>query len=191
MLACLVLWGAAVSGGFWVAHSYASTPGERAPFSGSEPVAARSGVDPRRPTLVVAAHPHCPCTSATLASLDRIAARCPGRANLQVLLYSDPGLGAGWERTRLWERAAAIPGTEVLSDPLGAECARLGARTSGHVFLFAPGGELLFEGGITAGRGHEGDNPGSSAVVDLLLHGSARIRSAPVFGCALANRGDP
>lgn len=190
LLVCLALWGAAVTWGFYRAHSYASTPGDRAPLLGACG-RARSGADPRRPTLVVAAHPHCPCTASTLSALERIAARCPGRLNIQVLFYADPALGPTWERTRLWERAASISGAELVSDPLGEEGARLGARTSGHVFLFAPSGETLFEGGITVGRGHDGDNPGSAAIVDLLLHGHAEIRSTPVFGCALATRGDP
>ena len=113
-------------------------------------------------------------------------ARCAGRVRMHVLFYADPELGSEWTRSDLWRQAHSIPGVEVASDPLGATAALFGARTSGQVFLFGPDGRLLFEGGITAARGHEGDNAGARAVRDLVLEGSARIEQSPVFGCALA-----
>ena len=36
-----------------------------------------------------------------------------------------------------------------------------------------PSGKLTFQGGITAGRGHQGDNAGETAVVSLLRGGAA------------------
>jgi hypothetical protein len=45
---------------------------------------------------------------------------------------------------------------------------------------------LLFSGGITPARGHEGDSAGSDAIVELV---KGRIPSnvirEPVFGCTL------
>ena len=53
-------------------------------------------------------------------------------------------------------------------DKEGSDAAALGATTSGQVMVYAVGGKLLFGGGITDGRGHEGDNAGSEAVLALL-----------------------
>jgi hypothetical protein len=51
--------------------------------------------------------------------------------------------------------------------------------------LYAPTGKLLFSGGITASRGHEGDNVGRSAIVSFILNGHAPVNHTPVFGCSL------
>ncbi|HLB76837.1 MAG TPA: hypothetical protein VJO72_07370, partial [Candidatus Dormibacteraeota bacterium] len=46
-------------------------------------------------------------------------------------------------------------------------------------------GRLLFQGGITATRGHEGDSFGQERIASLLTTGAADRADAPVFGCAL------
>jgi hypothetical protein len=184
--ACL-LWLGAAGFGFHLAVQYQARAGERAAPTQTWPEGVALERDPLRPTLVLAAHPHCPCTRATLRELERIAARCRDRARMQVLFYADPELGADWEQGDLWRLASAIPGVEVVSDPLGATAARFGARTSGQVFLFDRQGQLVFEGGITAGRGHEGANDGAQAVLERLLEGRAEVESTPVFGCGLSS----
>ena len=66
----------------------------------------------------------------------------------------------------------------------GAITAAFGAFTSGQVFLYGTSGELLFSGGITGSRGHEGDNAGRDAVESLLDRRNAPAHT-PVFGCSL------
>ena len=55
------------------------------------------------------------------------------------------------------------------------------------------GGRLLFRGGITPSRGHEGDNAGRRRIASLLANGSADGRQTRVFGCPLrgAVEGEP
>ena len=65
------------------------------------------------------------------------------------------------------------------------EGAALWAETSGYVVVYSPSGELLFHGGITAGRGHAGDNSGEQAILSLLSTHEAPTRQTRVFGCAL------
>jgi hypothetical protein len=43
----------------------------------------------------------------------------------------------------------------------------------------------VFSGGITASRGHEGDNAGRAAIEQLVRHERADRLSTWVFGCAL------
>ena len=121
-----------------------------------------------------------------MSELERIAARTPGRLDMNVVFYADPALGEGWERSGLWEQAAAIPSARVWSDPEGALAARFGARTSGQVLVYASDGRLVFRGGITGSRGHAGDNAGESAIIDL-IHGGDQQGGTQVFGCALAS----
>jgi hypothetical protein len=57
--------------------------------------------------------------------------------------------------------------------------------TSGQVLLYDVSGRLVFRGGITAGRGHAGDNVGRDNVVAFLLHDTVPAESTPVFGCSI------
>jgi len=72
-----------------------------------------------------------------------------------------------------------------MRDDDGVEAARFGAATSGQVILYDRDGRLLFSGGITASRGHAGDNDGRDAIVSLLGGGRGTRHSSPVFGCSL------
>ncbi len=102
--------------------------------------------------------------------------------------YSPRESGADWQNTDLRRTAAQIPGVTVLSDVDGAEAQRFGAETSGHTFVFDPSGRLLFNGGITASRGHSGDNAGESSVVSLINNRRSERANSFVFGCSLKDR---
>jgi hypothetical protein len=83
----------------------------------------------------------------------------------------------------------AIPGVPSVDDEGGVEAKRFGVATSGHVLLFDRAGRLLFSGGITPARGHEGDSLGRDALIERLA-GTRTISgpaTSPVFGCPLAN----
>jgi hypothetical protein len=83
--------------------------------------------------------------------------------------------------------AASIRGLRVVIDPGGRFAAKLGATTSGHVLLYGADGALLYSGGITPARAHEGDTPGQTAIVAALYGKTPAVRGAPVFGCGLAS----
>ena len=136
-------------------------------------------------TLVMLAHPHCPCTRASVGELAEVMARVQGRADAFVLFSKPASSGDDWDDTGLRRSAAAIAGVTVLSDADGAEARRFGAETSGHTLLFAADGRLLFSGGITQSRGHAGDNAGASAIVSLVHNEGAERAETFVFGCAL------
>ncbi len=85
-------------------------------------------------------------------------------------------------------RAACIPGVSVLADPDGVEARRFGALTSGDAFLYDAGGRLVFRGGITPSRGHQGESAGRSAIEAFLKGGRPRTATAPVFGCPIRSQ---
>jgi hypothetical protein len=74
---------------------------------------------------------------------------------------------------------------EILRDDDAVEARRFGVFTSGQSLLYAPDGALLFSGGITASRGHAGDNAGIAAIAALARGRGAATTETPVFGCAL------
>ena len=115
-------------------------------------------------------------------------ARAQGKVRAYVLFFTPRESGADWQNSELRRSAAQIPGVTVLSDIDGAEARRFGVETSGHTFLFDRNGRLLFNGGITASRGHSGDNVGENAVISLVNDEPASRAHTLVFGCSLHER---
>jgi hypothetical protein len=166
---------------------YKNTPGTLALASVDWPAEVRLARSTGRPTLVMLAHPHCPCTRATMSELARLMTDGGGRVDAHVLFLKPSEMADGWERTDIWRRAESIPGVRVASDIDGREAARFGATVSGQVLLYDPAGRLLFRGGITGARGHEGDNTGRRQLATLIRTGTAASRESRVFGCSLVN----
>lgn len=164
---------------------YQMAPGERKTPPDSWPAESRLDRPSGKFTLLLFAHPHCPCTQATLGELQAILPHRPQDGKILVLFLQPPNCGAEWARTDLWGRAASIPGVDVRADVGGTEARRFGVTTSGHVLLFDAQGQRLFSGGITGSRGHAGDNPGKTALISLLTQGTADRHEFPVFGCPL------
>ena len=143
---------------------------------------------PEVPTLLMMVHPHCPCSRASIGELALLMAKVQGRVKANVLFVRPKGFAEDWEKTSLWSSAAIIPGVSVLADNEGVEASRFRSQTSGQVMLYGADGQLLFSGGITAARGHSGDNAGRSAIVTLLTNDGLTIKQTPVFGCPLFNK---
>lgn len=171
--------------GLW---RYEATPGKVGAPSANWPDDSQIERRVQRPTLVVFAHPRCPCTRASLGELALIMAHCPGRVDAHVLFFKPSGFPNDWEKTDLWRSAEAIPGVKAASDSDGSEAKRFGAATSGHSLLYDQKGRLLFSGGITASRGHSGDNAGRNAIESLLMGRAASQNQTSVFGCPLLGR---
>src|SRR4051812_9429667 len=137
-----------------------------------------------RPTVVMFAHPRCTCTRASLAELRKLAAE---RSFDTVIAFLSPeGAPSDFVQSDLWTSATAIPGARVVRDDGGVEATRFGAGTSGATLLYGKDGALLFRGGITPSRGHEGDSFGRERVLALVDGRPADRSDAPVFGCQLA-----
>jgi hypothetical protein len=175
------------AGGTWL-WRYAATAGIAATPPEQWPAQSSIRREAGGPTLLMLAHPRCPCTRASIAELAVLLDRLGPEAHAHVLFVRPRGVDAGWEKTSLWQSAAAIPGVTVHADPGGAEAAVFRATTSGQVLVYDTSGKLAFSGGITGARGHEGDNVG-------LLRALARIKGrradgseSKVFGCALNGR---
>jgi hypothetical protein len=183
----VVAWLALIGVGLWVFMARGFEPG---PAGHPDPAWPEDSVLKRQPgeyTLVVALHPECPCSQATLEELDSIVAQTRGRMSAQVLCEQYDSLPDPVERTAIWSRAQRIPGIAIVKDHQGEEAHRFSARTSGETRLYGPDGQLVFHGGITTSRGQVGDNPGQAAILDFVLHGAqAHSRtSTPAFGCSL------
>jgi hypothetical protein len=128
---------------------------------------------------------------ASLSELARALAEADRNVDTHVFFIRPRSVPAGWERTDLWRWLEGMPGVQLHSDEAQTEARRFGVRTSGHVLLYDRAGDLVFSGGITAGRGHEGDNAGRSGLIGRLRGGTVGRMDTPVFGCPLFSDHDP
>jgi len=183
--ALLLSWAGAVALGFVVLMGYQNAPGRPAEAPPTWPMASSLQPAEAQGTLIVFAHPQCPCTRATMGELERILRYVQDAVTTYVLFVQPEGHSDEWVRDDLWRRAVAMPGVTPVRDPRGTETAYFGAFTSGQVLYFGPDRQLRFAGGITGSRGHEGDNKGRQALLQWIQDGRADRSSTFVFGCAL------
>jgi hypothetical protein len=179
------LWLFAIGAGIIVVLDYENASGSAASAPSQWISGTSIPLDSTRDTLIMFAHPRCPCTRASLGELNRLLAQGGGRIAAHVLFFRPPNYPADWTHTELWRTAAAIPGVTVRDDADDALARKFGAETSGYVLFYNPRGQLLFRGGITGSRGHAGDNAGENAIISLALGKPAVVTQTPVYGCSL------
>lgn len=190
--ALAALWLGLAGVGLWVLWAYDNRPGTAATAPQRWPSDTRLTRTDSRPTLVFLAHPRCSCTRASLTELAEVLARSTTKPRTYVVFIRPDGFEKNWEKTDLWRRAMALPGVTVTRDDAGAEAARFGAATSGQTLLYDAAGNLIFSGGITGSRAHEGENAGELALIAAInsatpldsARGKRQARSS-VFGCPL------
>ena len=184
----LAAWICTIALGFCVLTSYQQTPSHGGNPKQMWPTDAEIAKDSTKPTLVMFVHPHCPCTRASLNELAVLMAKCHGRISAYVLLVRPNGLDPNWAETDLKRQATDIPGVVVLDDESGHCAKRFRIHTSGGTVVYDAEGQLCFSGGMTASRGHNGDNIGRQSIESLVLNGSSTQTTAPVFGCPLLDQ---
>lgn len=136
-------------------------------------------------TVLMFAHPQCPCTRASIAELAELAAGHKFKIKPYVLVFSPQSKPQYWDRTDNIDAARRIAGVTVIEDLDGKEANRFHCLTSGQTLVYDSGGELLFSGGITGARGQTGVNRGLQVLVTVLDGTSRHIQTAHVFGCSL------
>jgi hypothetical protein len=182
----VLAWGIAVVLGMCGLVRYQMTPAAFARTAPSQwPADVSFARDGNRLTLVMTLHPECPCSRASLNELAQILSRSQGRINAHVLFVHPANAPANWIDSDLWRHAKAIPHATVTLDEHGRDMNLFGATTSGDVMVYDASGTLRFSGGITDGRGHEGDNAGLLAILSLVRDGKSQVSTTPVFGCSL------
>lgn len=184
-----LIWAIAVASGAGWLMSYQMTPGKTAATTPAWPGAGDVKLAADRFTLLMFVHPDCPCSRASLGELQELMADCGDRVAARVLFFGPVNQPAAWSHTDLWNTANAIPTVEARIDTGGALAQRFGVRTSGQVLIYNPQGRLLFNGGITDGRGHFGDNAGLDAATEILrgtTPAPSGVVTANVYGCEIS-----
>jgi hypothetical protein len=181
----VVAWVLMIGGGFVALTKYQNAPGAPAQAPASWPTASAIPHASDVPTLLVFAHPRCPCTDATMGELRRLMRHVAGRVQVHAVFPQPRKMADAWTEASLWHDATSIPGVRVWRDRAGRETDRFGAATSGQVLLYDTTGALRFQGGITGSRGHEGANAGRTALRSILTDTAPARTETFVFGCPL------
>lgn len=179
----VALWLSCIAAGFGALQRYSAKAGPvNAPANAAQFFATHR--QPGKPLLVMALHPNCPCSEASLAELGDLLARSHGACDTLLLQYHPEQDLPDWQTSPLVKELGGIPVRTVL-DRGGKLAATLGAATSGHVFFSDAQGAIRFSGGITISRGHRGRSPAQDAILGMLAGGSPTLSSSPVYGCTL------
>lgn len=180
-----VIWLLSVPAASAAVWKFKMTAGDTAAAPEEWPSSIGLTPDAARPTLVMTVHPKCPCSQASVAELARIAMTVTPPIRAYVVFVEPEHASDDWRSTDLWKQVAAISGVTAVHDPGGKRAAVLGARVSGDTVVYGRDGRLVFHGGVTSARGHEGDGPARQRLLAALGADGPSTRSAPVFGCEL------
>ena len=185
VLLILPLWLLAIGYGFRGILAYENSPGTSATAPAAWPKDSTIIRQAALPTLLMFVHPRCPCSRASVNELEVLMTRGQGLVRAVVVFTRPLEVPEGWDKTDLWTTAGNIPGVNLIVDNGAEEAKRFGSQTSGQVMLYSANGELLFKGGITSSRGHNGDNDGLQAILRMLTKDHSPLTETEVFGCPL------
>jgi len=183
----VLLWVGSALVGLTCMLNYEFAPSRQTAATCEWPRDSRLARSDTQPTLMMFIHPRCPCSRASLVELGKLVTQCRNPVSLRIVMIRPNEFQAGWQHTDLDTLAEKIPGAIVLTDPDGCESKRFGVTTSGETLLYSAKGELMFQGGLTASRGHEGTSAGHVALKDFIDAAGSPTCHTSVFGCALSN----
>src|SRR4051812_30651226 len=93
------IWITALGYGMRVLLKYEITPGSSGPVASKWPAESVVSGPHDKPVLLMVAHPHCPCTRASIAELSQIMAHAPAGVEATVLFVKPAGAAADWDDT--------------------------------------------------------------------------------------------
>lgn len=188
LLSILIVSAGLFGWGFYTFEKFNFTPGSQSQGPSRFPALVEAALlNTKVPTLFVFIHPKCACTTATLAELAKLKTQTGDKLAAEVFIAVDES-ESETEIAAAEARVRAHGPLLIERDYQGAIAKKFGAETSGQTYLYSPAGELLFQGGITESRGHEGDNLGTREILRLVEQKNQQEKLfgfIPTFGCKL------
>lgn len=181
---CLLLWIIGLGWGYQTLFAYETTPGVTGGVKSNWPAGTALKPVSGKATLIMFAHPYCPCTRASMQELSKLVMRLRKPVKLYVVFFKGTSFK---EQGDLIKSAASIPGAQVVIDKDGLESKRFNATVSGQTLVYDPQGQILYNGGITVSRGSVGENAGSDKVVAVVNGKDDKFAKGLAYGCSLLN----
>lgn len=184
-LCFLFAWIIAIAAGYFALVNYSTTPKDSAVASRSWPEGVLLERDAMRPTLVMFLHPKCPCSTASLRMIEQAEGDRTDALTALFVFTKPADQNESWCHGAAWNMVAEIPLSKRYVDTNGRIASRFGAICSGETYIYGADGRLLFHGGITGSRGHEGDCIGTDAIHAIARGRLPKHDTSPVYGCQL------
>ncbi len=181
----VILWLSAIGYGFSILLHYQFKANSEVTGIESWPNNSKLKLDPRLDTLLIFVHPHCPCSRASVAELNKLLTSFHQKLHTIVIFSKPKSKDDVWLKSDLWTKAESLPGAIIYVDDDNEEAKKFMTNTSGEVLLFKSNGTLVYHGGITGSRGHEGDNKGKTLISNYLKTGRMPGEEGQAFGCSL------
>lgn len=188
---CGILWLVGISLGSYFMFLHEFTPGRSLPAPQRLPEALQATIptEGQKLTLFFAVHPDCPCTRASVEQLDRFLTKFRREARAVALFWTEDGSSSSKSQptnSRYWERLNRLDTVVTIQDPQGLLAEKLGSLVSGATVAYDSDGKLVFQGGLTATRGHAGPSVGIDALTYIVQGKSIpELCKTPTFGCSL------
>jgi hypothetical protein len=170
--------------GFHELMLYSGSPGKSSTILGAWPSSSKLS-RPKHDHIVMFIHPGCSCSKASVSELSRLMSKASD-LTVQVVVMKSAKLEKLFDKNPLIEAVKKIPRTKIIYDQDGIEANLFHAETSGLTNLYNKKAELVFTGGLTMARGHEGGSEGKDAILSY-LQGQQAKKSSLVFGCNIFN----
>ena len=183
----LGLWLFILVAGISAFAKFAYTPGETAHAPKLWPALTRLKAPNQLPKLLVFVHPKCGCSEATLRNLEKILPDLVNKVQIKIVM-NDLGDPAMLQGSKAFAQASAFKNVDIVVDHGGYETAAFGVKTSGQAMLYDETGHLVFQGGLTPFRGHEGVSEGEISVVKWIQTREMVWKDTSVFGCAMKEK---
>lgn len=185
LIMALIVWLLIIVLGTYKLLMYEFAPGSENRYPTTWPKESGLALDATGYTLLMAVHPKCSCSSASLNELSKLMVRFSSQVHAKAFFIAPQNASSDYIRSKNWRAAQNIPNLEIVLDTDGQLANHFHLKTSGATLLYNQNGELAFSGGITASRGHSGDNAGSKAILDIVSGFPTAINKTAAFGCHL------
>lgn len=135
--------------------------------------------------LLFFVHPKCPCTLASFNELKKITSRISKPYVTKVIFSIPEGFSNDWAKeSRLYKNASFLGEKNLVLDKDEFNSKLFNIKTSGHLLIYNSKRELIYSGGVTGSRAHEGDNLYSDNALKAIETNSSQ--EGEVFGCPVA-----
>ena len=176
----MLIWLVLCVTGFVALAAYSTDAGEQAP--------APNKIEVAKPKLMMFIHPKCTCTRASVVELHKLVDGVDTDVDIIAYFVEYNSLENTLEESEHWKKLARHDEIIRKRDPEGTKASKYGALTSGHCVLYDANGKLIYQGGITPSRGHEGKSPGQAKILNHLNRtGNTEYSREAVFGCPTFN----
>ena len=175
----------------WLLADYASRPGAVGKIPQTRPHSTQ--LESSKATqILLFYHPHCPCTSSTVANLTQLRQELKKPFRLVAFAYCPTKEADSWIESEITDSLRQIPNIVIRIDRGGSSAQSFEIVTSGHCLVYNETGHLIFSGGLTPLRGHQGQSRSGEYFVESV---NSRVEKTnlnwPVFGCKILGGIEP